>query len=468
MSTPRSVRSSCPATDYDRLVTFPDPEQGLEPRDRVEADRREVLGWQMYDWGWSAFSTTVVTALLGPYLLELAEDNGGVDILGWNVDAGSFFPFAVSVSAVLQVIALPLIGTIADHTPHKKKLMLALAYAASAATAALFVVTADNVAWGGFLFVVAAVGFAAAGVVYNSYLPEIAPPNLRDRVSSGGFALGYLGGGLYLAANFVLIALMDDTELAVRISLGGAGVWAAVFIFAFTQRWLRDRSPARTKPADRGWLGFSMATTLATARDLWTSYPVAFRYLLAYLVFNDGIQTIITVATTFAADELDAEAETLLLLVLMIQFVAIPGAIGFGRWAEAAGAKRTLIINLCVWALLVIYAYAQLDSIAKLWIMGVVLAAVLGGSQAIARSLFSQMIPTSKEAEFFGFYEIAARGTSWIGPLAFGVVNQITGSQRQAIVSLIAFFVIGIAVLVTVDVRRGMLDAGQDPELVVL
>lgn len=442
------------------------------PTDGTAADpginRSEVFGWKMYDWGYSAFSTTVGTALLGPYLLELANDNGGVNLFGWNIAPASFFPFAISLSALIQVFALPIIGTVADHTPRKKSLMMTLAYFSSLATAGLVMVTGSTVALGGLLFVVAAAGFAAAEVVYNSYLPELAPPNLRDRISSDGYALGYLGGGLYLALNFLLIALMDDTALAVRISLGGTGLWVAGFLLVFTQRRLRDRTSSRVKPADRGWLGFSVSTTLKTLKELWTSYPVAFRYLMSYLIFSDGIETIITVATIFAADELGAEAQTLLLLVLMIQFVAIPGAVGFGRWAERSGAKRTLIINLSVWALLVIYAYAQLDSIPKLWIMGFVLALVLGGSRAIARSLFSQMIPSDREAEYFGFYEIAARGTSWIGPLVFGVVNQITGSQRQAIISLIVFFVVGIAMLLTVDVRRGMLDAGQDPDLVVL
>lgn len=431
-------------------------------------DKNEVFGWKMYDWGWSAHTTTVLTALLGPYLFELADDAGGVDMAGWTIDPASFFPFAVALSAIAQVILLPLIGTVADHTPHKKRLLVTLAYGASLLTAALFFVTGDTIVLGGALFVLGAIGFAAAGVVYNSFLPEIAPPQLRDRVSSDGYAFGYIGGGIYLALNFALIALMDDTALAVRISLGGAGVWAAVFIALFTHRRLKNRLPARTKPAGRGWIGFSLQGVVTTGKQLWTRYPVTFRYLIAYIIFNDGIQTVIAVSTSFAADELDAEAETLLLLVLMIQFVATPGAMGFGRWAERIGAKKALIVNLVVWAGLVIYAYGFLTSITQLWIMGAVLALVLGGSQAIARSLFSQMIPSDAEGEYFGFYEIASRGTTWIGPLLFGVVNQITGSQRQAIISLILFFVAGIAVLVTVDVRRGMSDAGQNPDLVTI
>ncbi len=434
--------------------------------DEIVPDKREIFGWQMYDWAWSAFTTTVVTALLGPYLQELADNNGGVSVLGLQLEGASFFSFAVSAAAICQVLVLPLIGAAADHTDQKRKLLLALAYAASAATAALFVVTSSTIVLGGVLFIVAAVGFAAAGVVYNSYLPEIAPPELRDRVSAGGYALGYVGGGIYLALNFAMIALMEDTGLAVRLSLGGTGLWVAFFVWAYTQRRLKDRPASSPRPEGQGWLSLGVSGTLATARKLWQDHPMTFRYLMSYLIFNDGIQTVIAISTVFAADELGAEPETLLLLVLMIQFVATPGAIGFGRAAERYGAKRSLIVSLIAWSALVIYAYVDLDSIPKLWAMGVVLAFVLGGSQSIARSLFSQMIPSDAEAEFFGFYEIASRGTTWVGPLLFGIVNEITGSQRQAIISLIVFFVVGTALLFTVDVRKGMIEAGQDPGLV--
>ena len=429
----------------------------------MPGDRREIFGWQMYDWAWSAFSTTVTTALLGPYLLALAEDNGGVPLFGFVIDDASFFPFAISLSAVVQVIVLPLIGAVADHTDHKKRLFLSMAYGASALTAAMFLITTSTVVLGGVLFVLASVGYGAAGVIYNSYLPEIAPPDQRDRVSSGGFAYGYLGGGIWLALNFVMILLLDD-ELAVRLSLGGTGVWAAVFILLFTQRYLRPRPAGRHKDPGVGWLRFSTGSILTTARAMRRHQPITFRYLVAYLIFNDGILTVIAVATSYAADELDAPAETLLLLVLLIQFVAIPGAVGFGRSAERFGSKRSLLVNLVVWTLLVVYAYLALDTIAELWVLGTVLAFVLGGSQAISRSLYSQMIPANAEAEYFGFFEIASRGTSWIGPFLFGVVNQLVDSQQQAILALIVFFVVGIALLIPIDVRRAMQDAGNDPE----
>lgn len=422
----------------------------------------------MYDWAWSAFSTTVVTALLGPYLLDLAERNDGVDVLGFTVDAASFFPFAVSASALLQLITLPLIGAVADHTPHKKRLMMGLAYLGSALIAGLFVVTADTVVLGGVLFVIAGAAFSAASVIYNSFLPDLVPPELRDRVSSVGFAFGYLGGGIWLAINFGLIFLMDDTELAVRISLGGTGIWCMVFFALFPGRLIKPRPAQRAKPPNPGWLRFSVRSVVTTLAEMRRHHPHTFRFLLAYLLFIDGTGTVATVATSFAADELDATSETLLALVLLIQFVAIPGALGFGRMAERFGAKRSLMINLAVWMALVVYAFAGLDTIAELWALGIVLAVVLGGASSLSRSLFAQLIPTSREAEYFGFFEIAARGTSWLGPAVFGIVNQLVGSQRLAILSLIFFFGLGLLLLAPVNVRRAMLDAGQDPTALVI
>jgi len=427
------------------------------------ADKRELFGWGMYDWAWSAFSTTITTALLGPYLLDLAEETDGVTIGSFTIEPASFFPFAVSLSALLQVLVLPLIGAIADHTPHKKRLMMSLAYLGSFLLMGLFLVTTSSILLGGVLFVFAGVAFASASVLYNSFLPQIAPPALRDKVSSMGVAYGYLGGGLWLAINFVMIALMDDTGLAVRLSLAGTGVWALVFFALFPSRLIKPRPAMRAKPADKSWLAIGVGSTFATLKEMRSRYPQAFRYLIAYLLFTDGTGTVITVSTLFARDELDAEPEMLLLLVLMIQFVAIPGALFFGRLAGRLGAKMALIINLSLWAALVIYAFVALDTIPELWGMGVVLAIVLGGAQALSRSLFAQMIPARQEAEYFGFFEIAARGTSWLGPATFGIVNQITGSQRLAILSLIAFFALGLIGLIPVKVRQGMIDAGQEP-----
>jgi len=439
-------------------------------------DKREITGWMMYDWANSAFSTTVVTALLGPYIQSLAE--AAVEplrLFGATIQPGAIYPFAVSFSVVLQVIFLPLLGAIADHTALKKRFMLAFAYTGAAATILLFFVrgempllgTSGAVVLGSLLLIIANLCFGAAIVFYNSFLPQIVAPAGRDSVSSRGWALGYLGGGLYLLLNLVLLLLMDDTTLAVRLSLAGAGVWWLVFTVLYPRRRLVQRAPSRPHP-QTNLFTHGARQVLATFGQLWRDYPMTLRYLIAYLIYNDGIQTVIVVAAAFATSELGVDAQTVLILVLMIQFVAFGGALLFGRAAQRIGAKRSIMITLVIWSIVVVYAYAFLNNTVQLFILGVPLALVLGGSQALSRSLFSQMIPADHEAEYFGFYEISERGTSWIGTFAFALAVQLTGSQRIAIVALIVFFIVGLLLLSRVDVRRAIVESGNDPSGVVL
>ena len=440
-------------------------------------DKREIFGWTMYDWANSAFYTTVITALLGPYVLALAESSEQpLTILGTTVEPAAIFPFAVSLSVLLQVFFLPILGTIADYTHLKKRMLLAFAYTGAFATIALVIVRANLAVIGtngavllaSLLLIIANLCFGAAIVFYNAFLPEIASPDQRDAVSSRGFAMGYLGGGILLLINLAMLTLMKDTALAVRLSLLSAGVWWLLFTYLFPQRRLKQRAAARQLPPGANVLTHGIRQVISTLGDIYHKYPNTFRYLIAYLIYNDGIQTVIVVSTAFAADELGVATDSLLLLVLMIQFVAFLGAIGFGRLAQRIGAKRSIIFSLIIWSVIVIFAYALLYEEWQLFVIGFFLALVLGGSQALSRSLFSQMIPADQEAEYFGFYEISERGTSWIGPLLFAAAVQLTGSQRLAIVSLIIFFVVGLALLIRVNVRQAIVDAGNDPEGVVL
>ncbi len=440
-------------------------------------DKREIFGWTMYDWANSAFSTTVVTALLGPYILAIAESSESpILFFGITVEPAAIFPFAASLSVLLQVLFLPLLGTIADYTHLKKKMLLLFAYVGASATIFLFLVQANMPILGtngaillaAVLAIIANLCFGGAIVFYNGFLPEIATPDQRDSVSSRGFAMGYLGGGLLLLMNLGLLSFMEDTGMAVRISLASAGVWWLVFTYLFPQKRLQQRAPARELPEGSKLLSHGIQQIFHTLGELWNKYPSTLHYLVAYLIYNDGIQTVIIVATAFAADELGVATDKLLLLVLIIQFMAFFGALGFGLLARKLGAKKTIMLSLVIWSGIVIFAYLYLETETQLFAVGFVLALVLGGSQALSRSLFSQMIPASQESEFFGFYEISERGTSWLGPLAFAAAVQITGSQRVAIISLIFFFVAGLILLSTVNVKKAMLDSGNNPEGVVL
>jgi len=440
-------------------------------------DKREIFGWTMYDWANSAFSTTVVTALIGPYILALAQSSEqSLIVFGTTIEPAAIFPFAVSLSVLVQLLFLPLLGTIADYTHLKKRLLLAFAYTGAVATIALVFVKVDltvigtngAILLGSLLLVTANFCFGAAIVFYNAFLPEIASPDTRDVVSSRGFATGYLGGGILLLVNLVMLLLIEDQALAVRLSLASAGVWWLLFTYLFPRTRLKQRDAARHLPPGSNVLTHGIRQIKSTLGEMYRKYPYTLRYLIAFLLYNDGIQTVIIVSAAFAADELNVAAESLLLLILMIQFVALFGAVGFGRLAGRIGAKRAIIISLVIWSVIVILAYAVLYEEWQLFVIGFFIALVLGGSQALSRSLFSQMIPADQEAEYFGFYEISERSSSVIGPFIFALALQLTGSQRLAIVSLIIFFVVGLALLIRVNVRQAIVDAGNDPEGVVL
>lgn len=431
-------------------------------------NKREIFGWAMYDWANSAFSSTVVTTFLGPYLATLARAQGGtINLLGYAVEADAFYPLCVSISVILQVFFLPILGTLADYTRFKKILMLLFAYIGAWATVSLFFVQGNLAVLGGLLFIIANLSFGAAIVFYNAFLPDIVGPDERDTVSSKGFAFGYVGGGLVLVLNLLLVNFMEDTGLAVRLSLASAGVWWLIFTFIFPQQRLIQRDPGASLPPGASYLTHSLKEFWASLKEMKNKYPKTLQYLIAYLVYNDGIQTVNTVATIFAVSELGVGNQTLVLVILMIQFVAALGAMLFNLLAQRIGAKLTIIFNLMIWCGTVLYAYAFLRTEFQFWILGFAVAMVLGSSQALSRSLFSQMIPHNRESAYFGLYEISERGTSWIGPIVFGLAVQMTGSARLAMLPIIAFFLFGIVVLYFTNVREAIRAAGNEVPAVV-
>lgn len=440
-------------------------------------DRREIFGWAMYDWANSAFSTTVATTLLGVYLTALAQgvlgnENGTVISFGalGSITAKSFFPFCVAVSVFLQTFFLPVLGAIADYSHLKKRLMALFCYVGVTATCLLFFITGRLYLLGGLLFIVANLCFGASVVFYNAFLPQITTEDQRDKVSSRGFAMGYLGGGLLLALNLGLVIWAQSkgsaaANLAVRISLLSAGVWWGGFALLTFAR-LKERGAPKRLPADTSYLGLGFTETLSTFREL-VKLRHTLKYLIGYLIYNDGIQTVIVMSGVFLEQELfisrglKPDRSFLVGLILMVQFAAFGGALLFARIAKAIGTKKAILLSLALWSAIVIYAYRFLETIPQAWVMGAAIAVVLGGSQALSRSLFSRMIPAGREASFFGIYEISERGTSWLGPLIFGIVAGATNSYRQAILSLIAFFVVGMVILFFTNTDRAIHEAGN-------
>lgn len=440
-------------------------------------DKREIFGWAMYDWANSAFSTTVGTVFLGPYLASLATESaklsadGMVHLGPLPIAPDSFLPYCVSFSVGMQVLFLPILGAIADYSHMRKQMMQVFALTGAIATTLLFLV-AGNLWWlGGLLFILANLTFGAAMVFYNSYLPDIASEDKRDSVSSYGWAMGYLGGGLLLLLNLMFYQFHEKlgipTGLAVRINLASAGIWWFGFSF-FTWSRLRHRYASRALPKNETYISVGFKQLRHTIGEL-KNFPETLRYLLAYFLYNDGIQTVIAVSATFAAAPLirgglEIETGTLTMVILMIQFIAFFGALFWGKLAGWIGAKNAIIVSLVIWLGVVVFAYGGLygdTRVMQFFILGAFIALVMGGSQAISRSLFAQMVPQSQEAEYYSFYEISERGTSWIGPLIFGLTNQIFGDLRMAILSLIFFFIAGLVILPFVNVKKAIADVKQ-------
>ncbi|MFM9373554.1 MFS transporter [Streptomyces sp. Da 82-17] len=440
----------------------------VRPKDSGEnaERRREQRGWYFYDWAVSVYSTSVLTVFLGPYLTSVAESaadpDGFVHPLGIPVRAGSFFAYSVSLSIVVAVLVMPLAGAAADRSGRKKPLLAVSAYLGAGATAGLFFLDGDRYLLGGLLLVVANASLAVSMALYNAYLPQIAEPDERDAVSSRGWAFGYASGALVLILNLVLYSAHDsfglDEATAVRICLASAGLWWGAFTLVPLRR-LRDR---RTAPADGaapaigGW-----RQLVSTLRDM-RRHPLTLAFLLAYLVYNDGVQTVISQASIYGSKELGLDQTTLIVAVLLVQLLAVAGALGMGRLARSYGAKRTILGSLVAWTVTIGAGYF-LPAGAPVWffVLAAGIGLVLGGTQALSRSLFSHLVPPGKEAEYFSAYEMSDRGMSWLGPLVFGLTYQLTGSYRDAIVSLVAFFALGFALLARVPVRRAVAAAGN-------
>jgi UMF1 family MFS transporter len=429
--------------------------------------------WYLYDWANSAFSTTVISLFIGPYLTSVAESgadaSGMISLWGLDMRPGSLYPYAVSFSVFAQVFLLPIVGGIADRIKSRNGLLAVFAYIGSISTMFLYFVKDGRYALGAFLLIIANISFGAALVVANSYLQDLATPDKRDTVSSRGWAFGYAGGGLLLLLNLVLYAGYESFGVtqgeAVRISLMSAGVWWALFTI-ITVRGLRTLNrPVGAVGSQALTVGFKeLKVTLKDVRK----YPETLKFLIAYLFYNDGIQTVIAISGSYAILELKLTEISLVFAILIVQITALIGALLLGRLSNSIGAKKVILLTLVIWTVMVIITYALPAGQQNPYLLiAAGIGFVLGGSQALSRSLYSQVIPRSREAQYFSFYEISERGTSWLGTFAFGVAFGLTGSYRQSVLLIIAFFVVGGLLLLRVNIRQAITESGNpQPKMV--
>jgi MFS transporter, UMF1 family len=447
-----------------------------------EARRREQRAWYVYDWANSAYFTTTATVLFGPYLTVVAKRaacpgqdtdlscHTDLSVLGIPVSPGSLALYSVTAATLVSAVLLPVVGAIADRSGRKRSLLARFAWAGATAASAMVFISGTNWQLGVLLQLIASLCIGSSLVVYDAILIEIAAPDERDRVSSRGWAAGYLGGGLLLAINLAVVtghmSFGISTETAVRLSLLSAGLWWGLFTI-IPYRGLRDR-PAGTAWEDGGsTVAQSFGQLRETLADL-RGYPQTMTFLVAYLFYNDGIQTVIYAASIFGQEEIKLSSQQLIMIILVVQFVAFLGALFFGRIAGRIGAYRTILGSLVLWCVVVAVGYAlPVGEFLPFLALAVLIGLVLGGSQALSRSLFSHLIPHGREAEYFSLYQAAERGTSWLGTLMFGLIFQLTDSYRLAIVALVVFFIVGGLILARVNVRRGIEDAGNGVPAVI-
>jgi UMF1 family MFS transporter len=429
-----------------------------------EYSTREQRGWYLYDVANSVFATSAIALFLPRYVTSLAaaaaDSAGFVHPLGIPVFADSFWAYILGLSVFLQVLVLPVVGALADHGRQKREFLAGTAFVGAATAAAMFFLQGTMYLIAGALFIFANVAFGASIVIYNAFLPEVAPPEERDSLSSRGWALGYVAGCVMLVAHLVLLSNAErwglSTTLAVRVALCSTGIWWALWTVPVILR-LRNRGTAHHLNPGSSIIGTAFRQLFGTLRDV-RRYPNTMKFLIGYLLYNDAIQTVFSVAALFGARELHLTDSQLTITILISQIVGIGGALSFNELAKRISAKYAVIVSLIIWILLLFYAYEFVHSATEFYIMGGIAGLVMGGSQALSRSIFAQLVPKGKEAEYFSIYEIGDKGTSWIGPPTFGLALQLTGSYRIALLSLLIFFLAGLAVLTQADVRQGELD----------
>jgi UMF1 family MFS transporter len=423
--------------------------------ERLGLHRPELRAWAMYDWANSTFVTTIVTAVFPIYFAKVAAKPLGPE------KATTVFLASTTVGMVVSAVVSPYLGALADCTGRTKRLLGASLAVALVATAAMFFVGEGAWVLGAVLFAVSNIAATATFVFYDSLLPHVASDDEVDRVSSAGYALGYVGGGVLLALNLAWMARpawfgipAGDDTLPVRLAFLSVAVWWLVFSIPLFKT-VPDTKPVPRKGGRSLWIE-AFAQLRGTYSDL-KRHPQAFLMLAAFLLFNDGIGTVIRVAAIYGTEK-NLPDEDLIAAILLVQFVGIPFSFAFGSLAGRIGAKRSVLLGVGVYFLIAALAFFM-ETTAHFYALALLVAMVQGGTQALSRSLFASLIPKHKTAEFFGFFGTAEKFAGIIGPPLFGLVAALCGASRWGVLTVVPFFGVGAWLLAKVDVEKGRAQA---------
>jgi UMF1 family MFS transporter len=426
--------------------------------DDNRAYRKIINSWAMYDWANSAFATTIMAAMFPPFYRSLATTAG---LSEGNATAA--WAYTASISLLIVALLAPVLGAISDHTGGKKWYIAFFAGMGVLGTGLFVVLGEDSYILGSALYIVGLVGFSGANIFYESLLPHIAQKDDIDQISTRGYAMGYLGGGILLIINVLWymwpdLFFMPSVGFALRAAFFSVAVWWALFSIPLFRN---VPEPPVVRIVDRSVnvlsAGFKRLTH--TFRKM-TSYKQLLLFLVAFWIYNNGIGTIITMATAYG-DEIGIEMQHMVIALIITQFVGIPFSFAFGGLARRISAKRSILVALIVYTLISIAGYFM-ETATHFYILAFMVGTVQGGSQALSRSIYGAMVPKSQAAEFFGFYSTSSKVAGILGPLLFGVVSQITGGSRLSIVSLIIFFLVGGLLLLKVNVAEGIRVAREE------
>lgn len=415
-------------------------------------DRQSIFGWAMYDWANSAFQTTIIAAVFPIYYQRVVA----ADLPA--AQATSRFAWATTIAILIVAIVAPLLGAIADYAAIKKKLLAVFIAIGAGATAVMFWIERGDWPLALVLFVIGNVGVAGSIVFYESLLPHLVSEDQLDRVSSAGYAIGYLGGGVLLAINLLMIQKPElfgipNAGVATRLTFASVAVWWTLFSIPLFRH---VPEPPRRLEADEQPAANVLLTggrrLLETFHEL-RRYRPAFVMLLAFLLYNDGIQTMIRMATTYGS-EIGLPESAMITALLVTQFIGVPCAFLFGALAERIGAKTSVFAGLAVYAVITLLGY-YMTTATHFFALATLVGMVQGGTQALSRSLFASMIPRHKSSEFFAFFSVFERYAGVLGPAVFAWVVSRSGSGRSAILSVVVFFILGALILTFVDVEAG-------------
>jgi len=428
----------------------------------MKNDKKSIFGWCMYDWANSAYITTVHAALLPIYFKEGIVGDRGVTILGLEFEATELWGYMVGSAALIVFLFAPVLGSVADFSSAKKRFLIGFAYFGSLFATLLFICNPGDLWLTIVLYISSQVCFVGGNVFYDSFLPHIASEDKLDSISARGYAFGYVGGSLQFGLSLIFVTMHDtfgiSQTMAVRICMAMTGIWWAGWTIIPLILLREDRTTQllpeayQNRPRIFAYLSVGINRTIATARKVGHFKHLSL-FVIAYMVYNDGAHTVTSMAAIYGKGELGLESTQLMITLLLVQVVAIGGALIFGVLAKRIGTKQAVMVSLVLWSCVVIYGYF-IHSATEFFILGMVVGLVLGGTQALSRSFYGAMIPEQASAEFYGFFSVFSKFSAILGPMTFGLIKQVTGSARSAIISIIVFFIVGLVLLAFVNEEK--------------